>query len=101
MRTFTIILFTLICQLSIAQNAFFIPFGQSINEVENYLEKREYYKQSHERLENQIISELFGNQQLTYNFKDQVLFGVKDQRFFHFKKTCQTGHRILYEFPAQ
>ena len=86
MRTITLILITLICQLSVAQNAFFIPFGQSVGEVEDYLEAREYYKQNHEKLENQIVSELSGSQQITYNFKDRVLFGVEDQRLFDSKR---------------
>ena len=98
MRTLTLILFTLICQLSVAQNAFFIPFGQSINEVENLLYEREYYKNNYEKLENQIISELFGNQQVTYNFKDKVLFGVEDQRLFSSKKHANKAIESCMKF---
>ena len=63
--------------LLFAQNSFFFPFGVDMNEVQNSLVHRNYYRKIEvQKTKSQLIA-YYENNVITYNFKDSALYEME------------------------
>lgn len=79
-----ILLFTF-CILSVgtyAQNALFIPFGQTETEVETFLKSKDYIKEVEFINNDSLHVVIHRGRELYYYFKDGFLYSIEEKRVF-------------------
>ena len=64
--------------LSFSQNALFLPFGQSNQEIEDYLHTRDYIQEIIKVDEDQIINKVSDNRKLVYHFQEDEHYATED-----------------------
>ncbi|MDX1909546.1 MAG: hypothetical protein SF053_21075 [Bacteroidia bacterium] len=80
MKNITLILILSLCASAVAQNAMFIPFGQTRQEVNAYLDTREYVFRRMDRLPDTLGLRFSLPREVDYVFKENVLYAVRDER---------------------
>lgn len=68
--------------VSFAQNALFLPFGQSNSEVVNYLHSRDYIQEVNRNNHSQIVNKVSEQRKVVYHFQDNTLYAIEDMRTF-------------------
>ena len=66
-----------------AQNALFIPFGQTMSEVDTFLESKDYLKTIDRSEDDLIHVVVYDGRTIDYHFKDGFLFGIEETREFY------------------
>lgn len=91
MRIFTLIILQIsFVQLSIAQNALFLPFNTSRTEVSNFLQSRDYVKEMY-YTEKDITVKLNESSSITYIFEEGKLSSVSMSKAYTKKKTGKSA----------
>ncbi|MEM7368238.1 MAG: hypothetical protein AAF587_06515 [Bacteroidota bacterium] len=83
------ILLLLIASFSLslsAQNALFIPFGQTMAEVDTFLQTKEYIHQITKPSADLIQVIVYEGRTMHYHFKDGFLFGIEEKRVYTNRK---------------
>jgi hypothetical protein len=90
MKIFTSIFSFLLLLSSVwAQNALFIPFGQTMPQVQEFVATRDYIHVSEARdslKDRLLVNQVSARQKLTYVFQDEMLYAVEDFRTYDNKK---------------
>ena len=91
MRILTIILFQ-ICfvQLTIAQNALFLPFNTSKVEVKDFLNSRDYIDQVF-YTENSIVAKLSSDSEIVYHFEAGNLSSIEMNKSYDQKRAGKSA----------
>ena len=67
-------------QMGAAQNALFIPFGQSITEVDSFLGSKDYLYEVYFPEDNILQAEVHPGRTMRYYFEDGYLFEIEEVR---------------------
>lgn len=88
MKQILLLLFSFLSFSLTAQNALFVPFGQTMTEVDTFLQAKEYIQQISKPNEDLIEVMVHEGRTMQYHFKDGFLFGIEEHRVYrnHKKK---------------
>ena len=98
MRNLILLFFLLICVSGFAQNAFFISFGQTEKDVNDFLQTKDYIWDVPKIQEGRLVNQITDRQQITYCFKDQILYAVEDQRIYKSKRDASRSVESCVDF---
>ncbi|MEL6672457.1 MAG: hypothetical protein AAFR61_09705 [Bacteroidota bacterium] len=89
MRIFTFgLLFLGLASLQ-AQNAMFIPFGQSTGELSHFIQNLDYVQDIALRSQKDSIQVNLPGQDLTYHFHHNILYAISDLRYYENKREAE------------
>ncbi|MEZ4827109.1 MAG: hypothetical protein R3C61_12660 [Bacteroidia bacterium] len=100
MRAIIIGIISTILPSVFAQNAMFIPFGQPLDVVSEYLSSRDYAQKVDKTLGSEWINNVSSTQSVVYFFDDDVLFAIEDSRFYKEKKEAERVVKTCLDFMA-
>ena len=83
------------------QNALFIPFGQSIAEVDSFLESKDYLYEVYFPSDNILQAEVHPGRTLRYYFEDGYLFEIEEIRTINNYKLKETVVKGCLDFLKQ
>ncbi|MEO0898403.1 MAG: hypothetical protein AAFY71_18470 [Bacteroidota bacterium] len=90
----------LICTMSMAQNAMFIPFGLPLKKVQNSLQEKDYIKRV--SYESEIIESKVNHRQvIRYHMKRDILFAIEDERIYLNKKEAERVIQTCVEYMGR
>lgn len=100
MRAIIIGIISTILPSVFAQNAMFIPFGQSVDEVSEYLYSRDYAQKVDKTLNTEWVNSVSSSQSVVYYFGDDVLYAIEDTRFYKDRKEAERIVKTCLDFMA-
>ena len=96
-----ILLFILLASsqiVSFSQNALFLPFGQSNQQIENYLVTRDYIQEIKREKQDQIVNQVTENRKVVYHFEENFLYATEDIRMITDKKLLDDALKSCREY---
>lgn len=83
-----------------AQNAMFVPFGQSLSEIRGWVESRDYIRKVALRNQDTLVNILSEKQKVTYFFRDEILYAIEDERFYTSAKEAERVTRTCLDYMS-
>lgn len=100
MKHLLLTLWGLFGAFGMAQNAMFLPFGQTTVDVMDYLDTRDYVHQVVYEADSGYMHLSLRQQEVQYFFDDEVLFAVEDRRVITDKKEADGVIKACLDFMA-
>ncbi|MDX2246158.1 MAG: hypothetical protein SF052_05255 [Bacteroidia bacterium] len=83
-----------------AQNAMFIPFGQSVDQVSEYLYSRDYAQKVDKTEDSEWVNKVSNTQSVVYFFDNNVLYAIEDARFYKDRKEFDRVVKTCLDFMS-
>jgi hypothetical protein len=101
MRIFALVFLGMMLPRLCAQNAMFLPFGQSSGQVKDYLASLDYVRELLSPSPDTLIHPVSARQQVVYCFRDGILYSIEDQRSYKDLKEADRVSKTCIEYMGR